>query len=380
MGSPEVLDFARLLAPIPGENPAGRPLRSDFSPTSVYHVVKDARAAARAAERSMAWSGEQEAQTDAPKKEWKRLLELAPKVIAEESKDIEIAAWLTEGLLREYGYAGLRDGFRLMRELVETYWDTLYPLPDEDGLATRLGPIVGLNGEESDGVLIGPIANIPITMAGGSPALSLTDYRRTLDLERIVDPGKQAQRIEQGVVTLQTFDKAVLETAREFYANLREDMDECSGEFEKLCAALEAKCGQDTTGHSAAPPSSTIRNALEACRTDLRGIVRRLFGEDGDGEAAAEGGDTALVPHQGQPIAGSSAVRTREDAFRMLLQVAEYFRRAEPHSPVAYALEQAVRWGRMPLPELLTELIPEQSARDQIFKMVGIKPPEHPSS
>ena len=39
----------------------------------------------------------------------------------------------------------------------------------------------------------------------------------------------------------------------------------------------------------------------------------------------------------------------------------------------SYALEQAVRWGRMPLPDLLTELIPEQSARDQIFKIVGIQ-------
>ena len=53
-------------------------------------------------------------------------------------------------------------------------------------------------------------------------------------------------------------------------------------------------------------------------------------------------------------------VRTREDAFRALLQVADYFKRTEPHSPVAYSLEQAVRWGRMPLPELLTELIPER--------------------
>ena len=72
----------------------------------------------------------------------------------------------------------------------------------------------------------------------------------------------------------------------------------------------------------------------------------------------------------------ASVVRTREDAFRALLQVAEYFKRTEPHSPVAYALEQAVRWGRMPLPDLLTELIPEQAAREQMFKMVGIKPPE----
>jgi type VI secretion system protein ImpA len=54
--------------------------------------------------------------------------------------------------------------------------------------------------------------------------------------------------------------------------------------------------------------------------------------------------------------------------------VADFFKRTEPHSPISYALEQAVRWGRMPLPELLQELIPEDAVRGQLFKLVGIVP------
>ncbi len=84
----------------------------------------------------------------------------------------------------------------------------------------------------------------------------------------------------------------------------------------------------------------------------------------------------AIVPITGQAGGRVAAVQTREDAFRMLLEVADYFKHTEPHSPVAYALEQAVRWGRMPLPDLLTELIPEQATRDTIFKIVGIQRPE----
>ena len=67
-------------------------------------------------------------------------------------------------------------------------------------------------------------------------------------------------------------------------------------------------------------------------------------------------------------------IGSREEAFRALLQVAEFFKRTEPHSPISYTLEQAVRWGRMPLPELLSELVPEDSTREQIFKLVGIRP------
>ena len=53
-------------------------------------------------------------------------------------------------------------------------------------------------------------------------------------------------------------------------------------------------------------------------------------------------------------------------------ELAEYFKQTEPHSPVSYALEQAVRWGRMSLPELLAELMPEEALRQQVFKRVGI--------
>ena len=68
----------------------------------------------------------------------------------------------------------------------------------------------------------------------------------------------------------------------------------------------------------------------------------------------------------------SSRVQTREDAFRLLLQVSDFFRRTEPHSPVSYAVEQAVRWGRMNLPELLSELVSDDSYRREIFKRTGI--------
>jgi hypothetical protein len=46
------------------------------------------------------------------------------------------------GRVRIDGFGGLEMGFRLARELVESYWDNLYPQPDEDGLSTRTLPPV----------------------------------------------------------------------------------------------------------------------------------------------------------------------------------------------------------------------------------------------
>jgi type VI secretion system protein ImpA len=80
------------------------------------------------------------------------------------------------------------------------------------------------------------------------------------------------------------------------------------------------------------------------------------------------------------PGGTNNTIRTRDDAFHQLLKVADFFQRTEPHSPVSFALEQVVRWGRMPLPELLAELIPEEGPRKSLFQRVGIRPPEPPKS
>jgi len=376
MASAEVLDFARLLAPIAGENPAGRDLRTDFSPKSAYREIRDARRKAAEAERSLMLRGgvDDQGQPVAPP-DWRPVLQLAPKVLAEQSKDLEIAALWIEALVRKHGFAGLRDGFRLVRELVEQFWDRLYPLPDEDGMRTRVYPLVSLNGEESDGVLAGPIQRVPITSSRATGEFSVFDYRQALDLDSVQDPDARARRMEQpGAVTLQTFQKSVGETTPAVFKNLLDDLDQCREEFRRLSEVLEEKCGQDESGHSAAPPTSSVRGALDSVREDFVRIAGPVLGLGAEGEASGEeGGESGAGP--GDELGNVSArIRSREEAFRTLLRVAEFFKRTEPHSPIAYALEQAVRWGRMSLPQLLQELIPEEVTRQQLFKLVGIVP------
>jgi type VI secretion system protein ImpA len=380
MASSEVLDFELLLAPIAGDNPAGVSLRDDYSPTSSYNTIKTARDAARAAERQMVMSGDVPV---GPVAGWEPILKQGTKILGAESKSLEVAAWLTEALVRKHGFAGLRDGFRLLRELSEHFWDGLYPLPDEDGVIARVAPLTGLNGQESDGVLLKPIANIPITAPGTQQPFTLADYKRACEISGVSDPEKRARMIDQGMPTLEMFEQASRETSAEFFRNLVEDLEACREEYRRLCDILEEKCGKDDDGFSLAPPTSNIRNALEKAHEDVLNLSRGNLA-DSTAQTAEAGESTMLVasdantPMVGGTVAGSvaSRVQTREDAFRLLLQVAEFFKRTEPHSPVSYALEQAVRWGKMPLPDLWAELVPDESARNQLFKIVGIQPPD----
>lgn len=371
MASPNVLDLDALLAPIAEDQPAGEDLRADASPSSPYYQIREARHTAREAERR-AMLGEEGA-TDT-REAWKTVAKLAPTVLAEKSKDLTIASFYVEALLRQHGFAGLRDGFRLLRGLVEQFWDDLYPRPDEDGVSTRVAPLAGLNGEEGDGTLIEPISKVPLTNGGAGP-FALWQYQQACEVARIDDPQRQAQRVEQGAVALETVEKSAADTSPEFFLNLLDDLSECDEEFAQLCTLLDEKCGEEN-GYSAAPPSSNIRNALEQCRDVVKSIARNVLPSDAD--ESLEEGEEAAGPDRASAGDGGGAagpIRTREDAFRTLTRVAEFFRRTEPHTPVSYALEQAVRWGRMPLPELLTELIGDSSTRHELFKLIGVTPP-----
>ena len=370
MASAEILDFAALLAPIPGDQPAGTDIRTDWSPTSTYYSIKDG---GPTRERSNV------ACCKIPKGTIPGLIESGTRTgsqdLTEMSKDLEIAAWYTEALVQTWYFSGLRDGFRLCRELVVNFWDHLYPLPDEeDGLEVRVASLTGLNGDDGEGTLIGPIANVPLTGGVTVGPFSAWHYEQAGALEQIDDPSKRDERISQGATSLQMIDQAVMETQPEFFHNLLEDIEQAENEFACLCEVLEEKCG---TRH--APPSSNIRNAISGCRDVLQSVAKDVLQtvveeEDALDSLDSDGVTNAALAERGAP----RKVMTRDDAFRTLLQVAEFFRKTEPHTPISFLLEQAVRWGKMPLPELLVELIPDESSRDQLFKLVGIRLPENP--
>jgi type VI secretion system protein ImpA len=385
MASPDILDFAQLLQPVSEAEPAGAELKDHPTLSAVYYRIKDARDAARTAERQLAqaalYGDEAEAQRVAAPN-WKQVREAATDAIAKHSKDLWIAAWLIEALTREHGFAGLRDGFRLTRELCEQFWDGVHPRPDEDGYAHTVAQLTGLCGDESEGALIAPILNLPIANGPSFRPLSSADYQQATQVEQMTDPDRRAQRIEQGAVTLQLFERAAAETPEDWYRTLLDDVDQCLDEFNRLSQVLDERCGQNADGYSAAPPASQVRSALEGCRDRVRSLARSLAagaGEDAD-QPPPVTGNLATIPGTQQTAVSTGKVVTREDAFRLLLQVADFFRRTEPHSPVSYALEQAVRWGRMGLPELMSELVSDDAMRQEIFRRVGLLKPESKES
>jgi type VI secretion system protein ImpA len=371
MASSPVLDFDTLLTPIAGDRPGGEDLRLDPSPASTYYAVRDARNAARAAERQALVDGANGAAPD-----WRPVLKGGSKALAEKSKDLEITAYVIEALVRVSGFAGLRDGFRLARELVENFWDDLYPLPDDEGLETRLAPLLNLNGEDGEGTLIRPILRVPLTEGSSVGPFACYQIQQAVALGQIKDEAVRTKRLQEGVVPLDSIQQAVAETPRSYFAQLLPDLTACQEELARLAQTLDEKCGEH------APPTSQLRKALDACRDVLFQVAEAKLPVEGPAEDAppAEAdapvnGAVAAAPRAAGSGAALSAdaMQTRDDAFRLLLTVAEYFRRHEPQSVLSFALEQAVRWGKMGLPDLLGELVADPSSRGQFFLPVWLR-------
>jgi type VI secretion system protein ImpA len=368
MPSPDVLDFAKLLAPIPGDKPAGQDLRANAGPTSPYYQVKDGRNNARAAERRMEGGVE-----DPTPPDWKAVVTSATKALTESTKDLELAAYLIEALCRTNGFAGLRDGFKLARGLVEQFWDGIYPTPDEEGVPTRVAPLSGLNGDDAEGTLIAPINRVPITDSGNLGKLTYANYLQAVATDKILDPKAKEKKIADGAMNMELIQKAVADTPAPYYRALHDDLTATLAEFAALGAALDAKAGP------AAPPSSAIRATLENVLSAINDVAKAKLAvtmtrpaeekkDDAKGEPGANGKPKGEEEGEKLPV-----IHNREDALNAILQLGDYFRKIEPHSPVPFALEQAVRWARMSLPDLMAELIPEDGPRKALFKQVGIR-------
>jgi len=365
MASEEIISLDQLLAPVTDDNKVGEDIRENTSPDSPYYKIKDARSAARAAERNNMFDSD----TSEADGHWRKILELAPDILANQAKDLEVASWYTEALIRQHGYPGLRDGFKLIKGLIEQYWDELYPLPDEDGIETRVASLTGLNGEGAEGVLITPIRNVYITEGSDPGPFNYWKYQQVLEVEKIIDEETKREKADRLGFNNADVEKAVADSSESFYINLCDDLSEAIAAYREIGALLDEHCGINDS-----PPTSNIINMLENCLGAVKHIGKYKIPEpETDEEPTSESDDDSSSSSTTEVAPVSGPVKNREDAFKKLIEISEFFRKTEPHSPIPYILERAVKWGDMPLESLIRELIPDSSARDFYGSLTGIK-------
>jgi type VI secretion system protein ImpA len=354
-----VLDIEALLAPLADGDGAGEDLRPDYSPTSLYQQVRTQRNDARAGERAID-GGDPEANPAAISMAWRDVKKLGTQAIRTKSKDFEIASWMAEALIREDGLPGLIDAAELIAGLCNQYWENGFPgIETPEDLEDRAAPIGGLSGEGADGTLMASIRRYPLFQRGDGSDGDLFTWQRAEETAAIGDAERRQARIDAGVPDfniLQNEARASLPSLRAAGQEARKAL----AAWAAMDEALTARFG------SIAPSTRRVSEALQAIIELETRIAGAPVSEEtaGGEEPAAEGGGggVAVASAGGGGGGGPKPLRTREDAIRQIEEIAEFFRKTEPHSPLAFTLDDAARRARLPLTELLTEVLPDSSA------------------
>lgn len=121
---------------------------------------------------------------------------------------------------------------------------------------------------------------------------------------------------------------------------------------------------------------SFFNSKLEAPNPMFDGLARSLLARSAQPAGAAGPAPGAAAPAAtgGAPAAVvAGALNSRRAAFEQLKQVADFLRRTEPHSPVSYLVQRAVKWGDMPLEQVLGELVKNDDTLRQILETLGVK-------
>lgn len=98
--SDDIIDIQKLLEPISEEYPAGGYLRYE----GTYDTIQEARREDDASLPQGVW------ERDLKKADWHRVRELCEAALARQTKDLQIAVWLLESLIRIHGFAGVKTG------------------------------------------------------------------------------------------------------------------------------------------------------------------------------------------------------------------------------------------------------------------------------
>lgn len=384
MNYPDGFDLETLLAPLDGDAPQGTDIREDFSAQSPYSRLRDARSNARDAERQAESPDPDGPPPVDPGPLWRGLRELGLKVIAETAKDIEVAAWITEAYVRSHGLIGLAAGVRLITGLSEQYWDDVFPLPDDYGMETRVAPVTGLNGHDGNGSLRQPLFQLKLFDRPDGTSLALYQYRASVQLASL-DAARQQQRIEAGAIPFGDIEKEARSVGVRPLRRLREEATEALEAWEAMSTLLDDKAGADapSTSHT----RDLLRELIEIADRYAPADAAAGATDDATGAVASApaGGFVGQMPAGGMMVAGAgfavpaTAVANREDALKALENIATFFRKTEPHSPLSYTLDEAVRRGRLTWPELLEEVIADRDARNAVLSSLGIKPPPPPA-
>jgi type VI secretion system protein ImpA len=321
-------DLEALLAPLPGESHCGANL--EYEPT--FLALDEAARGQPERQYGDTVIAAQEADWAAVHA---RALELAQR-----TRDLRLAVWLTRSGARLHGLPGAVQGLQLVRGLLERHWDGVHPQP-EDGDATErlnaLRPLVHTSAALAD------LRAARIGSERGAARVRDIELAATqaepLPGESVPDPVSLTQAVRRTLA-----GEPAIATA------LRTGAEAARG----IASVVERQLGA-AAGPDFAP---------------LVGLLQHVaaFGGDGDG---TDRNAAAPAPAAGQGVGlPAGPIGSREEAIHALQRVCEWIELNEPGHPAPLLVRRAQRLMRKNFVDIIRDVLPDGIG--EVERLAGI--------
>jgi type VI secretion system protein ImpA len=331
-----------ILNPIPGENPGGEDLRYD----PLYDKIKEARREEEAIEQGD-WKREIKVA------DWHLTTKLCEELLATRSKDLQAAVWLVEAAVKLRGFPGLSEGIVLLHELVDKFWDHLYPELEDGDSEFRATPL-----EWFAGHAIFLSRNIALNKDGHSWFL----YKESRDVgyedQANTDATRAARKtkLDEGKLSAEAFDESFNQTPKAYYVNLDALVQEIIAKLRDFAKLCDEKFGDYS------PSFTRLIQALEEIRQVTKSLLDKKretepdpIPEEGE-ETGPEAGDAAGTAGDAAPAAGPSVnisaftglePPARKQHIEAIIEAALQLRRMDPTNPGPYLMVRGLRFGEL---------------------------------
>ena len=340
-----VVDVQKLLEPIAPDAPCGEDIEYDQAFLELTQAIQPSQ------------TGVVGPEDDIHEPNWREVSQRCSELLLK-SKHLRVILYMTLAALKLEGFAGLADGLAVLRGVLETYWDHLYPqLDPDDNLdpSERVNILMALSppleSRQDPLAFIRPVQEAPLCQARQLGSYCFRDI--LIAQNRIADTSGG----DTTPVNIDIINGAFAETPIEQLQETSQALLSAIDHIVTIESVLTEKMGA-----SLAPDLSDLAGMLK----QMSEFVREHLGSEADSEDAlnADGG-----PQSGGP-AISGEISSREDARRMLDKICKYFEKHEPSSPIPLLIKRAQKLISKDFMDIIRDLSPD--AIQQIELLGGI--------
>lgn len=258
-----------------------------------------------------------------------------------QSKDMRIAGLLCRSWTNISGLQGLSQGLALMAALLERYWDTLHPMAEDEDYFMRMNAVAILN----------DVAGLLRELRQTELCKSTFGNFTVRDAE-VLARGQRAESNPQ--LTLEQLRLGLDDALK------RNDPRLLALPHAKASLAKIQRLCSDKLPHHQHPDLGNIQTLI-VLLADL--IPERSA--PADGFAPVDEAAPAAAPLYQR--SDSLEIRTRDDAIRQLMKIAEFLESTEPTNPASLLIRRSARLMGMGFIDILRELAPQSLQQIEVI-------------